>query len=118
MDPQHWVHQKNFNKKCLLEQVESNSEAEAREGEEKETEETGMEEAKEEGEEGGNVESSSGEAALVPRSCHRSDHRILSSYWLAHFYLLKKNRQRAALFWFVLRDVGILPIFYSRAVIH
>jgi hypothetical protein len=60
---------KNVNKKCLLEQVESNSEAEAREGEEKETEETGMEEAKEagEGEEGGNVESSSGEAALVPR---------------------------------------------------
>ncbi len=35
-------------------------------------------------------------------------HRILSSYWLAHFYLMK-------LFWFGLRDMGIL---YSLAVIQ
>ncbi len=38
-------------------------------------------------------------------------HRILSYYWLAHF----KIRQNASLFWFGLRDVGIL---YSRAVIQ
>ncbi len=30
-----------------------------------------------------------------------------SSYWLAHFYLMKKMRQSAALFWFGLQDVGI-----------
>ncbi len=39
-------------------------------------------------------------------------HRILTSYLLAHFYLMKKS---AALIWFGLRDVGIL---YSRAVIQ
>ncbi len=50
-----------------------------------------------------------------------SDHglyRILSSYWLAHFYLIKKICQSAALFWFGLREVGILQIFYPRAVIQ
>jgi hypothetical protein len=41
--------------------------------------------------------------------------RILSSYCLAHFYLLKKIRQSTALFWFGLWDAGI---FYSQAVIH
>jgi hypothetical protein len=56
---------------------------------------------------------------IQPPAC--SDHglyRILSSYWLAPFYLLKKIRQRAELFWFGLRDVGILKIFHSRAVIQ
>jgi hypothetical protein len=42
-------------------------------------------------------------------------HRILSSYWLAHFYFDEKIRQSAAIFWSGLRDVGIL---YSRAVIQ
>ncbi len=53
---------------------------------------------------------------MNPTSC-LSDHglhRILSSYWLAHFYLMETH-QSAALLWFVLRDVGIL---YSRAVIQ
>jgi hypothetical protein len=53
---------------------------------------------------------------IQPPAC--SDHNlhiILSSYWMAHFYLIKKIRQSAALFWFGLRDVGIL---YSRAVIQ
>ncbi len=41
-------------------------------------------------------------------------YRILSSYWLAHFTLMKS----AALFWFGLRDVGILQLFYSWAIIQ
>jgi hypothetical protein len=32
--------------------------------------------------------------------------------------LVKKFRQRAALFWFELLDVGVLQIFYSRAEIQ
>jgi hypothetical protein len=31
---------------------------------------------------------------------------------------IEKIRQSTALFWFVLRDVGILQIFYSQAVIQ
>jgi hypothetical protein len=31
---------------------------------------------------------------------------------------VEKIRQRAALIWFGLRHVGILQIFYSRAIIH
>ncbi len=34
-------------------------------------------------------------------------YRILSSYWLAHFYLMKKSdKVLRYLFWFGLRDVG------------
>ena len=40
-------------------------------------------------------------------------HRMLSSYWLAHFD--KKIRQSAALFWFGLRND---EIFYLRTVIQ
>jgi hypothetical protein len=44
-------------------------------------------------------------------------HRILSSYWLAHFHLMQKSAKKksAALFWFVLWNDGI---FYMRAAIH
>ncbi len=54
---------------------------------------------------------------IQPLACsvHRF-FRILSSCWLAHFYLIIKIRQSAALFWFGLRAVGILHIFYQRAV--
>jgi hypothetical protein len=41
-------------------------------------------------------------------------HRILSSYLLAYFYLMKKPA-KVLLFWFGLRDVGIL---YPRDVIQ
>jgi hypothetical protein len=44
-------------------------------------------------------------------------YRILCSYWLPHFFA-EKIRQTTALFWFRLRDVGILQIFYSQAVIQ
>jgi hypothetical protein len=50
---------------------------------------------------------------IQPLAC--SDHGlhwILSFYWWAHFYLMKKS---AALFWFGLWDVGIL---YSQVVIQ
>jgi hypothetical protein len=53
---------------------------------------------------------------IQPPAC--SDHglhRILSSYWLAHFHLMKKIRQSAALFWFGLQNDGI---FYLRAAIQ
>jgi hypothetical protein len=36
--------------------------------------------------------------------------RILSSYWLAHFYFDEKIRQSSPLFWFGLRNDGILYI--------
>jgi hypothetical protein len=39
----------------------------------------------------------------------------MSSYWLAHVYFDDKIHQKVALFWFGLRDVGIL---YSQAVIQ
>jgi hypothetical protein len=39
----------------------------------------------------------------------------MASYLLAHFYFGEKIRQSAALFWFGLRDVGML---YSQAVIQ
>jgi hypothetical protein len=42
-------------------------------------------------------------------------HRILSSYWLVHFYLMKKSAKVHALFWFGLWDVRIL---YLQAVIQ
>ncbi len=42
-------------------------------------------------------------------------HRILSSYWLAHFHLMKKIRQSSPLFWFGLRND---EIFYLRAAIQ
>ncbi len=44
-------------------------------------------------------------------------YRIRSSYWLAHFYLLK-NPPKGYTIWFGLQDVGILQIFYSRALIQ
>jgi hypothetical protein len=40
---------------------------------------------------------------------------MLSSYWLAHFHLMKKIRQSAALFCFGLRND---EIFYLRAAIQ
>ncbi len=46
---------------------------------------------------------------IQPPAC--SDHglhRILSSYWLAHFYLMKKPANVLLYFWFGLGDVGIL----------
>ncbi len=50
---------------------------------------------------------------IQPPACSdRGLHRILTSYWLAHFYLMKRS---AALFWFGLQDVGI---HYSQAVIQ
>jgi hypothetical protein len=39
----------------------------------------------------------------------------MSSYWLAHFHLMKKIRQKAPLIWFGLWDVGML---YSQTVIQ
>jgi hypothetical protein len=40
---------------------------------------------------------------------------MLSSYWLAHFHLIKKIRQNVALFWFGLRNN---EIFYLQAAIQ
>jgi hypothetical protein len=53
---------------------------------------------------------------IQPPACSNPDlHKILSPYWLKHFYLMKKVCQIAGLFWFGLGDVGIL---YSRGVIQ
>jgi hypothetical protein len=43
-------------------------------------------------------------------------YRIISSYWLSHFFY-EKIGQSVALFWFGLQIVGFLQIFYSQAVI-
>jgi hypothetical protein len=39
-----------------------------------------------------------------PACCNHGLHIILSSNWLAHFYLMKKIRQSAVLFWFVFQN--------------
>jgi hypothetical protein len=52
----------------------------------------------------------------TPPACSNHGlYRILSSYWLAHFYLMKKSAK--VLHYFGFRDFGILQIFYSLAVL-
>jgi hypothetical protein len=50
---------------------------------------------------------------MNPTSCLFKS-RFVSSYWLAHFTLMEKSAEGTALFWFGLRDVGILQIFYTH----
>jgi hypothetical protein len=54
-------------------------------------------------------------AKINPAHSDHGLHRIFSSYWLANFFLMKKIRQSAALFWFGLRNVEVL---HSQAAIQ
>ncbi len=57
---------------------------------------------------------------MNPTSCLFGSWFVLNPFFLLAGALLfdEKICRSAALFWFGLRDVGILQIFYSRAVIH